>query len=142
MEDADQAALELLADDALDPAIVEAVTKRAVAELLAGAPDTSAERERLAGEIAQVDAESQRLTTAIAAGGDLPGLLDALRVRDERRSTLRTKLDSLNASTTTVPLDEAVIEARVRERLAEWRGLLGRQVAWTRHFSRSSWSGR
>jgi hypothetical protein len=59
-------------------------------------------------------------------------MLDALRVRDGRRSTLRTKLESLNMSATTVPLDAPVIEARVRERLAEWRGLLGRQVAWTR----------
>ena len=62
----------------------------------------------------------------------LDAVLDALRVRDERRSTLRTKLESLNESATTVPLDESIIEARVRERLAEWRGLLGRHVAWTR----------
>ena len=48
MEDADLAALELLGDDVLDPAIVMEVTRRAVAALTKPA-DTSTTRKALAG---------------------------------------------------------------------------------------------
>ena len=131
MVDADIAALELLADDVLDPVIVAEVTKRAVAALTTPT-DTSTTRKGMAAELAQLDVEIERLTGAIASGGQLSGLVDALTSRDARRATLREQLAALEAAAQPRVLDAVTIEQQVRDRLAEWKAMLGRQVSWTR----------
>ena len=49
------------------------------------------------GELATINAERNRLVSAIAAGGQLDGLLQALQARETRRATLEAERDRLRA---------------------------------------------
>ena len=77
--------------------------------------------ERLAREIRQ-------LTTAIAAGGEMTALLDALRVREAERAALERAAHAESADAQLREVPAARLRAQLLERLADWRGLLRGQV--------------
>jgi hypothetical protein len=85
--------------------------------VFANNPD--AERETLLDERAQLAREIENLTKAIAAGGDIPALADALRERDKRLRTLDSKL----AKPVVIP-DREVLRAALQLRGNEWRDVL------------------
>lgn len=86
MSDADAIVIEGLLDDVLDAEIVGDAVDEAL-RLLQG-DDQGDELGRLEAEITKVEQERARLVTAIATGGELGGLLEALRTRDRRRQEL------------------------------------------------------
>jgi hypothetical protein len=77
-------------DTSLNVAVLETSLAKAV-DMLRPRDDDEAGRQlaRLRDELARLDAEVARLAGAIAAGGDLPALLDALHGREQRRQHLR-----------------------------------------------------
>jgi hypothetical protein len=76
--------------------------------------------------LAIVTTEGERLTDALASGGDLASLVAALRERETRKAVLQAELSRL---TTAAPaLDATQTRTALRARLADWRGLLRRQV--------------
>lgn len=66
-------------------------------------------------------AEVNRLVRAIAAGGDLPPVIQALRERQDRLSRLESELDGLHDAPTP-PLD--VIPTWVRQKVSDLTRLL------------------
>lgn len=120
MEVADAAVLGAIAEDVLRPEVVEAVVSGVFDALCEPeAVDTSA------AELLTLDREIARLTEAIAGGGELPSLLAALRVRQQRRD------DLIRRRPARVPVlaDRRTMETTIRERVTDWRGLLTRNVA-------------
>ena len=72
-----------------------------------------------------VEAELQRLAIAIAEGGQMGALLDALRARQHRRDEIRAQI----AAAAPIPaMSRQAAERAVRALLADWRGLLTSQV--------------
>lgn len=120
MDVADRAALGAIADDVLRPEVVEAVIS-GVFDAMKDTPDDSRQH---AADLASLDREIGRLTDAIAGGGELPSLMAALRARQLRRDEL--------ARYTPVPMpsiaDRRALDESVRARLADWRGVLTRDV--------------
>ena len=82
MVDTNEILIEALLDEVLDPSIVREAVEEAVC-LITGASEPDDERwENLERAIAKAEQERARLVFAVAAGGELPGLLEALRARD------------------------------------------------------------
>jgi hypothetical protein len=127
MLEADDIVLEALIDDVLDPTIIEDSISEALRLLQGDGPNDQIERLDL--EIATVSRERDRLVSAIATGGEMGGLLEALRTREARHRSLVAERDArrsqrhLKASET----------ARVREELmtlaGNWQRVLSNDVA-------------
>ena len=125
MASADAAVVSALLDDLLTAERLAEVADRAVA--LAGAeheaaPDLRAGIERQLGEC---EAALGRLTAAVAAGGDVPALVEAIKAQETQRQRLEARLDTLAAP---APAFDLRSEERLREAVEEWREVLGRQV--------------
>jgi hypothetical protein len=75
-------------------------------------------REATARELAAVDRELSNLTAAVAAGGDVPALVAAIRAREAQRRAL---LDRLVQPSEPVELDSRAVMADLRARLEDWR---------------------
>jgi hypothetical protein len=86
MVDADDIVLEALLDDVIDPTMVSDAADEALNLLRRDRP--SQHLDRIDDELATIEHERVRLANAIATGGELGGLLDALRTRDQRRDRL------------------------------------------------------
>lgn len=123
MADADEIVIEALLDDVLDEGIVHDAVDEAVRLLQGnGAAD---QRERIEREIAGIDAECQRLVAAIASGGQLAGLLAALRAREDRKGQLDAERHALRAERRLHASDAG----HVREELCELAGMWRRVLA-------------
>jgi len=114
--------------------IIEAAIDRAAVRLNPSTELAQATSLRVRRELDAVEGELERLTAAIASGGDLPALLRAVQEREERRRRLRAELASANRP----GLDPAALKANLKARLADWRGLLTRHIPQARpYLSRS-----
>jgi hypothetical protein len=69
----------------------------------------------------------------VAEGGTLTTLLGAIQTRERDRDRLRAELHALDAQIGGGPRDRKATERRLREMLADWRGLLDKQVGEARH---------
>lgn len=126
MAQADDAVLSTLEESLLHPRVIDEAVKRAVARLTT-AP--SEDRGQLGADIARLDDELARLAEAIAAGGDAPALLAALRTRQAERGRLIVRLPSPQER---LDLDPSAVTADLRERLSEWRSVLHEHPAQAR----------
>ncbi len=113
MTDADDIVIEALLDDVLDQPMIEDAVDEALAS--AAADDGAGERvDQVEAEIAKVDREQARLVAAIAAGGELAGLVEAAqgaRSARGRGSRLTARPFALSAAL------EAADARRVRDEL-------------------------
>jgi site-specific DNA recombinase len=75
-------------------------------------------------QLQRLDEELERLTGAIARGGDLPALLQAVKERETYRAQCESALLSLDAEPRRADVRGDV--ATIQRRLADWRGLLTR----------------
>ena len=115
VEDAERVILDTLTTTLLNPDVMKLAIAGAKQRLESG--DTSHE---IADEIRKLDAELSRLSEAIAAGGDVPTLVQAIQERERRRQELR-----LQVRTTRQPKAEAAsIEVELRQALESWQILL------------------
>ena len=95
MEDGNGIVLEALLDEVLDKSILTDAADEALTLLKGDTPeDRVAAIER---ELATVEQERARLVTAIATGGDMGGLLEALRTRDDHRQRLESERAALRS---------------------------------------------
>ena len=125
VERVDAAVLNTLGGDVLRPSVVMAVLDGV---LEAMSPRTRArDVGELRTELTGLDRELARLSNAIAAGGELGPLLDALRVRHARRDEVLAAL-AARESFDVQRFDRAAIEAKVREYIGGWRALLTKRV--------------
>ena len=85
---------------------------------------TARKRETLAVELAQLETEVGRLTTAIKRGGDLDPLLDAIRESEARRADLRHQIAALEATSRSPRLDADEVRVPLKSYVADYRKLL------------------
>lgn len=125
MEILDDEVLSTLQDDVCRPRIIEEAIRLALAELAPGRVDR--ERARLETARATAQAECERLAEAIAQGGPLTALLERLHGAQERRDEADATLTRLDARAAS-GVNLQGMEHRLRAKLADWRGLLRRNV--------------
>jgi site-specific DNA recombinase len=138
METTDQAVLAAIERDVLRVEVLETSLYKAL-ELARPKADSPSRAGR--EELARLDAEIARLAAAIAAGGELAGLLAALQERERRRAALRTEL-AASARTSSASFDVEAILDSFREQLADWRGMLRQEVPAARQALRALLGGR
>jgi len=117
MDVADAVVLTVVESNLLNPRVLEAAVRRAAKRLSrAGSLSPSSVQQ----DLAAVERELGNLAAPVAAGGDVPALVAALRDREAHRRLL---LDRLRAASlpTSSPTD---ILAELQERLTDWRSLL------------------
>lgn len=133
METLDAEVIAALRRDVLSADVIEDVIRRTL-ELRATTPGVVAERrERAQAELQRIEAELARYAEAIALGGPLPTILDAVKARENRRRDLKAQLEHLDGlQHANVPRSPAEIMRKISRRLTEWSGLLGRQPAQAR----------
>jgi hypothetical protein len=86
--------------------------------------EISSQHWTLRSELQGIDQEVGRLTEAIATGGQLAPLLDALKIREARRREVVTATLNAQLAYDRQRFDRKTIEAQVRQHLTGWRGLL------------------
>ena len=129
MRSADAVVTETLLEELLTPDRLAVVLERLLARAAAerDTPDTT--RVDVERQLAQAERALDRLTAAVAAGGDVPALVEAIKTQDARRRSLRQRLEELQRAPVTF---DHRLERRLREAVAEWRAVLGRQVGQAR----------
>ena len=121
----DAEVLATLQDDIMRPRVIEEAIRIAMAELAPARQTVN--RRRLAAELTTVRAECERLADAIARGGPLDVLVERLQERQARRVVIEGELAAERSMAShTSP---AALEQRLRAKLADWRGLLTRNVS-------------
>ena len=130
MSDADAAVLGMVADDVLSEDVIALTLEKLSAKLADPAEDSEVRRKRLADQLAKTEAELARLADAVATE-PAESLLSAVREREHRKAHLVAELAAIDAEPAVrAGADEIRIEALCL--LADWRGLLGRNVATSR----------
>jgi site-specific DNA recombinase len=142
---ADRAVLDAVERDVLCVEILETTLWKALDVLRPQDADAAAgELARLRDELGRLDAEVVRLAGAIAAGGDLPALLDALQDRERRRAHLRAQLAGVERERASQSRhgDVAGILDALRGKLTDWQGMLHAEVGPARQALRALLAGR
>ena len=122
MRDADDMLIEALLDDVLDPSMIRDAVEEGL-QLLRG--DVRNDHiEQLDAELATIEQERARLATAIATGGELGGLLDALRARDRRRDELEARRSALRSQRRLQASDTARLRDELMTLAESWRRVL------------------
>jgi hypothetical protein len=120
MAEANAAVLGAVEQTLLDPRVIEAALAHAEASL--ARERSSEQREQIQADLTSVLQAIRRLTAAIATGGDLLSLVEALKTYDDQRRDLEARLAAIDAPRVTV--NAATIRQQLHEYLADWRGLL------------------
>jgi site-specific DNA recombinase len=142
MEETNHAVLETFERKVLHPDVV-AVGLRHGLELLKPTEDSLVpRREALQAELAVLEQELARFTAAVAQGGDLPALVEAIKSREQRRLRLREELAGLDGLQRLASIDLGQIQRELQARLAEWQELMNRQVPVARQIVKKLLTGR
>ena len=105
------------------------------------AEDPLARRQALETALAHADTALARLTQAIAEGGAVPTLLQAIRDQERRHHTLRSELADLDRPRV-VPLNVGQLKALLRTKAEEWQALLRKHAPIARQIVRKLIEGR
>ena len=81
-------------------------------------PTIARDLARSRSELTKIDVEIARLTEAIATGGHMSSLLEALKARQERRTLLTAEITA-HAAMDGTTLDRRTLEERARRRFMQ-----------------------
>ena len=137
MRAADDAILEEIEGYVLHPDVIERALALAIDELRPKTGRVEDERGRLRTEIRTVEQELERLTTALATGGDLPSVLSAIQAREHSHADLTERFRSLERVRDFTAGDAMRVERQLRAKLSDWRGLLRGEVQEARQILRA-----
>jgi hypothetical protein len=138
--EADDIVLEALLDDVLDATVFADATEEAL-RLLQG-DGTTELLDRVTAEIVTVTREYDRLIAAIASGGEIAGLLEALRARDARRPHLEAERAALTAQRPLKASETARIRGELMTLAGSWRHVLARDATNARPIVTALLTGR
>lgn len=124
MDTLDAEVLATLKDDVCRPAVIEEAIRLALDELSPSRQRQS--REQRVAELAALRQECDRLAEAIARGGPMEALLARLGDSQTRCATIEQELRQQSAEARQIDLTG--LQGRMRRKLADWRGLLQRNV--------------
>ena len=133
MELADRTVLDAFARDILRPEVIEAALERAAKRLDPKNETRLADVIRVQSELEAIDEQLERLTAAIAAGGEVPSLLTAVKDRETAKTALKAELAALKRP---AGFDPAAVRSDLLKRLEDWRGLFLRHVPQARQIMR------
>jgi hypothetical protein len=142
MDTTDHAVLASVERDLLRPEIVERAIELAIDELRPDGDTLNQRRADILAEMRRLDSELSHLTSAVAGGGDLPVLLAALKERQASRKRCERALLELDATARIGQRDLSRLEREIRQRLADWRTMLRREVPQAREILRNLIVGR
>jgi site-specific DNA recombinase len=142
MDLTNEAVLKTIEQEILHPEVVQRALRRVFGELSAPTDTVVPHRVALQAELTILEQELARLAAAVAQGGELKPLLDGIQAREQRRRTLQTEVAGLEGLRPVSARDLQDIQRDVKERLADWRGLLRRQVVQSRQILRKLLVGR
>lgn len=122
IELADEAILADLEQFVLHPQVVDRAIALALDELRPA--NGNAERERLDRDRRSAASEIDNLTRALALGGDLQSLVDALRHAETRRTQIDAALRAIDERAAFTPRAVKDLRAQVLAKVADWRTTL------------------
>lgn len=96
----------------------------------------------LDAELAPAERERVHLGAAIAAGGLLPGLLEALREREARRANLEAERDAARGACRLQTSEIALVRGELLDVAASWRQVLAGEPTHARPIVTSLLNGR
>lgn len=135
-EAVDAALVEEIRAQVLNPAIVEQAVALAVERLRPALAAEDERRGQLEAEARALQAEIDRLVSAVAASGNLQALADGLRSREERKAKLDAEVARLAQRAALQRVDWGTVRTQLEARVADWRGLLGANVSHARQLLR------
>ncbi|MEO8520558.1 MAG: recombinase family protein [Acidobacteriota bacterium] len=141
LADADDAVLSALERKLLDPAILEAAIARAAARVALPPEDPAARRHAIAVALGQAEAALAHLTQAVAEGGAVATLVQAIRDQERRHQTLRAELADLDRPRV-VPVSLSHLKGVLQTKAEEWQGLLRKHAPIARQMVRKLVEGR
>jgi len=139
---ADDTVLQAITRDVLDPEVVGEALDLALRELEQPAAAGAARTDALKTELARLEGELIRYADAIADAGPLATILQAVKVREQRRDALRAELKTLATPGRTTARDASKIRAELTEYLQNWRDMACQGVAEARRLLRAVLVGR
>ena len=140
MFDADAIVIEALLEDVLSPDMLRDAVAEAVALVCGPARDPTPTRS-IQREIAKLERERQNYIAAIGAGGQLAGLLDALRDREQRLAALRAQLLAPRVQGG-AGVDARRVQRDINDLAEEWRHVLAERPTQARPIVTSLLKGR
>ena len=137
----DEAVLGAIRGDVMNADVISATLRKALARLKPAANRAQARRLDLDRQLATVNRELERLTSALASGGNLQTLVQAIREREAQRDTLMQEIAAVAGAERVGKMDWAALERQLKGKLDEWRELLGRHAPQARQVLKKLLSG-
>ncbi len=141
LHDADDAILTALERELLDPEILEAAAARAASRVAAPPEDLVGRRHALETALGHADTALARLTQAVAEGGSVTTLVQAIRDQERRQQAIRAELANLERPRV-VPMNVGQLTATLRAKSEEWQALLRKHAPIARQMVRKLVEGR
>ena len=141
MEAANDAVLGVFEREVLHPDVTDTVVRKALDKFRAAQQDKKEDRQRYHRLIAAVDAGSGRFVTAIAAGGDIPSLVEAAQQCHARKTILLETADLGRNQDIDHDYDELERELRAHFRQS-WQTIMTRQVTPARQILGKLFNGK
>src|SRR5207249_7130608 len=114
----------------------------ALRDLEQPATEVAARLDTLKNELARLEAELTRYAEAIADAGPLGTILQAVKVREQRRDSIRSELKTLATHRRVEPRDTSDIRATLVNYLETWRVMARQGLAEARGLLRAVLVGR
>jgi hypothetical protein len=137
----DDALMQALAD-ALDDRILEDAVEAALARLRAGLETRLDRRTAIERELSLIEARERRLVEAVMRGDAVDPLIAALKGEEDRKRALTAELAGLADAAQVITLDVKRVQASLKARVSDVRGLHGRRMPQTRQLVRKVLIGR
>ena len=139
---ADEVVLQAVDRDVLDLEVVAEALDLALRDLEQPATAVAVRTDTLKNELARLESELSRYAEAIADAGPLATILQAVKVREQRRDAIRTELKTLVTPRRAEARDKSQILAELEEYLEKWRAMAREGVAEARRLLRAVLVGR
>ena len=133
--------LEVIREEVLQSDLVRDAVTEAMRRLEEEGPSASDEAP-IQARLHEVDIQLERLTEAVAAGGELRSLLARMQALESEREQLARSAARVQKQTETIPVRPAAARAGAPGTSRGLRGLLGRQVQITRQILGKLLTGR
>lgn len=132
MLDVDAALVDWVQTNVLSETVIGAVLTEVRKRLAARSEQPNAERDELEAEARRLRGELDRLVAALATGVESPTIAGVIGDREKRLVEVRARLEVIAVAPSVLDLEVRRLEKEARARLADFQGLLGRNVAESR----------